>query len=126
MIILPYGIEQPTTGDRGSVFFPILERGLQRLSSHDHDGVNSALISAAHSSAGTVLLPSGSWVLVSPGLYSQTVNLPVNFDYDNTSFEVRLNDASQETIYADIAKVTATSIIVYAATNTLNYKLICK
>jgi hypothetical protein len=126
MIILPYNIEQPTTGDRGSVFFPILERGLQRLSSHDHDGVNSALINAAFSDAGVVSVLSANWTVSVPGVYIQTVTLPASFDFDNTQFELRLASGTYEVVYASIKKISATQVQILSAINTVSYLLICK
>lgn len=46
MITLSYGYEKPQNGDTGDVFFPALERDIQRLNDHTHDGVNSPFISA--------------------------------------------------------------------------------
>lgn len=46
MITLSYGFEKPVNGDTGDVFFPALERDIQRLNDHTHDGVNSPFISA--------------------------------------------------------------------------------
>ena len=44
---LSYGFVRPATGDKGSVFFPALEDNITQLNSHDHDGTDSALMTAA-------------------------------------------------------------------------------
>lgn len=125
MVILPYGIEQPTTGDRGSVFFPILERGLQRLSSHDHDGINSALIDASSIGTATASAPAGSWVLVDSGKYTQNVDLPSGYTFDNSMISIRRSD-TLEVVYCKVEKVDADTIKLTAATNTLSYTVVCK
>jgi len=125
MIILVHGVEQPTTGDRGSVFFPALEHLCQKFATHTHDGVDSYAVSSAYSTAGTALAPAGSWVLVTNGLYSQNVTLPTNFDYDNSEIEVRDNTTG-EVILAEYIKVSATELTIFAATNTLDYRIMFK
>lgn len=125
MIILVHGVEQPTTGDRGSVFFPALEHLCQKFATHTHDGVDSYAISSAYNTPGTAVAAAGSWVLSVNGLYSQNVNLPANFDYDNSQIEVR-DDTSGEVILAEYIKVSATVMTVFAGTNTLDYRIIFK
>ena len=125
MVILPFGVKQPTTGDRGSVFFPALEQLCQKFSSHTHNGVNSALIAGAYISAGAASAPSANWSLVSDGLYSQEVDLPAGYLYDNCAIQVR-DSVTKEMIYPTIEKVSNTRIKIYACMNTLSYEVVAK
>lgn len=125
MIILAYGIPQPTTGDRGSVFFPALEQVIQRLASHNHDGNNTALIAAAFVQIGSVVAPAVSWSLVSPGKYEQTVTLPANYLYDNCEFQVRL-DSTKEIVYPKIERVASNQVKLTASTDAFDYRVYVK
>jgi len=125
MIILAFGIPQPTTGDRGSVFFPALEEVIQRFAAHDHDGNNTELISAAFSQAGTVQAPIASWALVTTGIYTQTVIVPTDFTYDNSMIQVRRDD-TKELVYPKVERISNTQIRLTAATNTLDYRVYLK
>ena len=53
MLTLSHGYEKPETGDKGSVFFPALEDNIQKLNDHNHNGLNSELLTAAASAAVT-------------------------------------------------------------------------
>lgn len=125
MNILAFGIPQPTTGDRGSVFFPALEQVIQRLASHDHDGVNTALISGGSIQAATVSVPSGSWVLDTTGRYKQTVTFPAGRTVDNSMIEVR-DVASSQVVYTAVVKVASNQVDVYTNDNTVNFELVLK
>lgn len=125
MIILAYGIEQPTTGDVGSVFFPALEHLCQRMASHNHDGVNSAPISSTSIVGSNVLAPTGSWALVSLGLWQQTVTLPAGFLYDSSIMECR-EEVTKEFVYPTILKVDNTHLTVQAINNLLGIRIYLK
>lgn len=125
MIILAYGIPQPTTGDRGSVFFPALEQVIQRLASHDHDGNNTALLSSAFAQVGTASAPAASWALVTTGVYTQTVTLPTDFTYDNSTIQVRLT-STKEMVFPKIERVSNTQIKLTAANDVYDYTIYFK
>lgn len=124
MIILAYNIPQPTTGDRGSVFFPALEQVIQRLSSHDHDGNNTALISAGGIQSAVVSVPAASWTASGTGRYVQTVVLPTGFTYDNSTFEVRLvTGGSYQVVYTNINKLSSNQCHIFSNDNTVDFEL---
>lgn len=125
MIILAYGIKQPTTGDRGSVWFPALEDDIQQWATHDHDGTNSALLSGSSSVPGTVAAPAASWANVANGLFQQTVVLPGVFTYDNSTIEVRRDD-TKEVVYPKIERISNTQIRLSAAVDTIDYRVYLK
>jgi|SRR5690606_3983155 len=125
MVILAYGVEQPTTGDPGSVFFPILERLCQKFSVHNHDGVNSAPISASAISSQSVLIEVADWSLVSAGLYEATITLPPNFDYDEVLVECR-EEVTQEIMYCEVVKVTDTQCTIRVISNDLEVRVYFK
>lgn len=107
MIILAHGVEQPTTGDPGSVFFPILERLCQKFANHTHDGVNSYKVSPSAITSASVLVQTSDWNNVGLGLYEATVNLPPNFDYDEVLIECR-EEITKEPIFCDVIRITDT------------------
>ena len=81
---LSYGFEKPATGDKGSIFWPILEDNIQRTNDHTHNGSNSAKISASASTAVVQTVTSAGWSGVGGGLYRQTVTLPALPNADGT------------------------------------------
>lgn len=125
MIILAYGIKQPTNGDRGAVFFPALEELCQRMASHKHDDIDSHPISGGVIKVGTVNAPNTNWALESLGIYSQTVTLPAGFTVANSLIEVRIL-STNERVYAKVEQVTTTSIKVYTGVPTVSYRIFVK
>ena len=121
MKTLSYGYEKPESNDTGSTVFPALQRDIQKLNDHSHNGSNSAFIPVV-----TQSISSGSWAL-DPALntnsqYSQTVTVPNSRNYDDVSIQVRRS--SGEMVYATIEKATATTYKIYTNDNTLNYTAI--
>jgi hypothetical protein len=91
---LTYGFQRPASGDKGSVFWPILEDNITQLNAHSHNGTDSALLSAASSVATQQTVTNVGWVLDSGGLYKQTVTMPsvltsTGGTYDKYSIEIR-------------------------------------
>lgn len=125
MIILAYGVKQPTTGDKGSVFFPALEELCQRMASHDHDGLDSKPVSAASVEGSSVLAPAAGFSFVSAGIYSQLVNLPSGFNCDDSLLQVKL-ESTKEIVYPSIERMSATQIKIFSAVNNLDYRVYVK
>lgn len=127
MIILAYGIKQPTTGDRGSVFFPALEELCQRMASHTHNGINTAPVSASSISLASVVAPVLAWapVVGRPGVFSQDVNLPSGFTTTKCLIEVRL-DGTDERVYPSIEKISNTAIRLFSGSAAFAYKVYIK
>ncbi len=120
---LSYGFQKPVTGDKGSVFWPILESDIQKLNDHTHNGSNSAKITAASQTAVTQAVTSGSWTLVS-GSYRQLVTLPAGLTnnggtVDDFSLQFR-NAANGRVVLLSSEKVSGSTYYLYTNDNTLN------
>ena len=122
MVTLSYGYKRPQAGDRGAIWFTALEDNITRLNDHDHDGVDSALLSGSVIVKGTVTVSSGSWTLVSTGKYKQTVTCPSGFTMADHIPSVRLSTG--HIIHPTIERVSNTSFDIYTLDNTLTYTVI--
>lgn len=114
---LSYGYKLPSTGDRGSTFFPDLEDDIQQLNDHDHNGTNSALLAISAVAITTQAISSGSWVATSGGTYKQTVTMPGSLTYDAVSMEFRLT-TGKHIIFPTIEKVSSNTYDIYINDNT--------
>lgn len=119
MIILSYGYEKPQNTDTGDIYFPAMERNIQRLNDHNHNGIDSAPISMT-----TILIDSTNWTVstLGEGLYEQTVSMPTGFDYDDFLMDFRLSTG--EVVYPYVERVTGSSFKLFTNDNTLDY--VCK
>lgn len=118
MLTLSNGYLQPETGDRGSVWFPAIESNIQRLNDHNHNGVNSEMLTPeafAGLTDSTSLIPA-NWVLQANGLYRAPVTMPGNTQFDTRSIILRTNGRR---LYADIEKITDNTFYVYVNDNSL-------
>lgn len=120
-ITLSYGYKKPQTGDRGPIVFPLLEDDIQQLNDHDHDGLNSALISSSSVIPVTQNILAGAWVSVGNGLYRQAVTIPGATTYDNT-FISFLESVTGHLLYLTVEKISATQYYVYINDNSLSLK----
>jgi len=121
---LTYGYIQPQNGDKGSTWFPALNDNIQQLNDHAHDGVNSAPISGASVTAGTVSIPAASWVLDVAGRYRQDVTVPAGYNMDSYSILFKLSTG--EIITPSITRLSATSFRIFGPDNTLTYSAVFK
>lgn len=119
MQTLSYGFENPENGDRGSVWFPALNHNIEQLNDHDHDGVNSALISGASIAGGSVAILAAAWVSNGTGEYKQDVTCPSGFDMDSFAIEVRITGGN--IIHPSIERLTSGTFRIYTLDNTLAY-----
>jgi hypothetical protein len=111
MQTLSYGYKKPQTGDQGSTLFTALSDNIQRVNDHDHDGSDSALLTAASVTSVTQSIAAGSWVATSQGNYRQLVTLPGSLDYDNIN--IIMKNSSGHVVFATIEKVSDTTYYVY-------------
>lgn len=113
---LSKGYKLPETGDRG--FWTDLEFDIERLNAHDHDGVDSSLISAYNLDKSSQTLLAASWVAVSgeAGTFKQTVTLPAG----NAMATVlpRFLTATGDDLLLSVRKVSANSYDVFINDNT--------
>lgn len=118
MNILTYGVKQPQTGDKGSVFFPALEDDLAYLDAHTHDGVQGAPIPATNIQAVTQSVLAASWVSVSGGFYRQLLTVANGKNYDDVDITFRLTSTG-EPVFLRTEKVSSTTYYVYINDSTL-------
>lgn len=121
---LTYGYIQPQNGDKGSVWFPALNDNIQQLNDHAHNGVDSAPISAANVTSGTVTIPAAAWVLDVAGRYKQDVTTPAGYNMDSYSILFKLSTG--EIITPSITRLSLTSFRIFGPDNTLTYSAVFK
>ncbi len=121
---LSYGFQKPATGDKGSVFWPILESDIQKLNDHTHNGSNSAKITAASQVAVTQAVLAASWSSLGAGYYRQLVTLPASLTnnggtVDDFCLQFR-NAANGRVMVLSSEKVSSTTYYVYINDSSLN------
>ena len=121
MVVLSYGFKQPENGDRGSIWFPALNYNIQQLNDHTHDGSNSALINGAAVVAGTVSIPSASWVSDGTGRYRQDVTCPAGYTLTNVYHIQIFITSTGHPILPTIEKQSSSVFRIYTPDNTLSY-----
>ncbi len=114
---LSYGYIQPANNDPGSVWFPALNDNITRLNDHNHDGVDSAPISAGLITSGSLTIASASWAADGTGRYKQTVTLPGGFSLDVNAVVFKLPNGT--VVYPSFDRLSATSMTVYFIDNTI-------
>lgn len=119
MITLPFGVLQPQTGDRGSVFFPALEDNMDYLDSHTHSGIGGgAPIPATNITPITQVLSAASWAAYLDGTYRQPVTVPNGKAYSAVAITFRGTTDFETYLLATDAN-TLTSYYVYTNDPTL-------
>lgn len=119
MLTLSFGYKKPQSGDKGSVWFPAMEANMQQLNDHNHNGANSAQLTAASVTAVSQAILAAAWVAQGGGTYKQTVTMTPGLTYDNYQPNMRLT-STKELVYAKVVRVSATTYDVYVNDNTLN------
>jgi len=116
--ILSHGYELPTGVTTGDRHFPAMERNIQRMNDHDHDGGEGG----ARLSATLVDALEDNWSADLGGnSYRQLVDVPEGFEFDNCRIEVRRSTG--EVVYPDIVQVDESSFYLYTNDNSVSYKL---
>ena len=118
MITLAYGLKKPTTGDRGSSFFPALEGDIAQLDAHYHNGTDSAKIPSSSISLTTQSILAAAWVAQGGGTFRQAVTLPNAMLYDQHIIRFRLTVLGHE-IFPTVEKLAANQYYVYINDNSL-------
>jgi hypothetical protein len=123
MITLSYGFQLPQTGDKGSSLFTGLEANITQINSHNHDGVNSAPISAIAIQSSAGIVPNTAWVSSggAKGEFRQIVTMPGGFLYDKNTISFRLNG---DYVYPKLQKIADTVFYVYTNDPTVTYQVV--
>ncbi len=121
---LSYGYINPQNGDPGSTWFPALNSNITQLNDHAHNGVNSAQISGAYITSGSVSIPSGSWVADVTGRYKQDVTVPSG--YNMTQYSITFYLSTGEIVHPSITQLTGTTFRIFGPDNTLSYVAVFK
>lgn len=115
MIILSKGYKKPESGDFGDEWFPAIEDNIDRVNSHNHDGINSETLVSQNISASFQTILVGAFVDQGNGYWKATVATPGGLPVDN--FAIKFRDPTlKEAMHPRFEKVTATSIDVYINT----------
>lgn len=121
---LSYGYEKPQTGDKGSVFWPILESNIQKENDHNHNGINSPLLTAASSTVISQAISSASWSAQGGGTFRQTITLPASLTsvggtYDDYPILFR-NTSNKRQVFLQTEKVSSTTYYLFSNDDTLD------
>lgn len=119
---LSYGYVKPESGDKGSVFFPDLEDDIDQLNDHNHDGSNSAKLTAVSSDAVTANITAVGWVSSGSG-YRQLVTMPAGMTVDATNITFR-ESVSGDLMMLHFAKASSTTYYVYCNDNSIALKAV--
>lgn len=119
MLTLSYGYKKPEDGDWGSIFWDALAFDIDRVNSHNHDGSNSASISAGSFAVSTQTISSANWVSTSGGMFRQLLTMPGLFTYDTRNISFRIATTG-EILHIDTLKVAANTYYVYTNDETLD------
>lgn len=127
-----YGYRVPETGDPAKGiggWYESVEFDVDRVDSHNHDGINSRLLSSTAIPTETVSVLAAGWVADGPA-YKQTVTMPAAVS-DINDFSVRFYHTAP---VAEVGKnaqlawkrVTATTVEVYCSDNTAEFVMVIR
>lgn len=120
MITTAYGYKVMEAGDLANVWMPAIEDNWTRMSAHNHDGVDSVLLTPDSISKFTSSISHLSWGAPTAGIYSQTITVPaavleVN-DYELYTYIT----STGERIYPSITRASATTFTIAVNDNTID------
>jgi hypothetical protein len=115
--ILSKLFEKPSSPTNGDLWWAAMERNIQYMNDHTHNGTNSQLI------AGNTQAVSGAaWGAdLGGGSYRQTITVPSGINFDNNRIEVRTSDGQM--VYPTIVKVSTTTFYIYTNNNSQGYTI---
>lgn len=126
MLTLSFGIKKPQTGDKGSLFWPAMEDNFQQQNDHDHDGVNSAKLTAASITGVSASVVAAGWVSVGGGNYRQLVTTPASVTFDDYAMAFRITNGPSAgfEINPSVEKVSNTTFYIYVNDNSLDLNIL--
>lgn len=115
-----YGYKIHAEGDPALTWMADDEANWSRMSAHDHDGVDSALLTPNAITKYSTTVSGSSWGSdLGGGLYKQTITVPSGITEIN-SFDVMVYITSTgERIHPRVIRATATTYEIYSNDNTL-------
>ena len=126
MALLPYGYYDLVAGEESSTeWMPNTRANWVRMASHQHDGVDSALIPAAYLSLSksTQTLLAAGWIVAGSG-YKQTVTLPGVLVFDSVLMKFKLSKAGDTydgaIMHPTVIKIAASQYDIYVNDNTID------
>ena len=125
-----YGYRIMDVGDKAkgtNGWFESINFNFERLDGHDHDGVNSALLSFASFSPFTGTILAAGWTVSGSG-YKQTVTVPAGVTEIN-NYNVKFiftapSGVVGEIAYLDYKRISATTFDVYCNDNTAAFTVL--
>ena len=112
-------LELPDTGDKGSIWFPVLERNIVKTNDHTHNGTDAAKIVSTNVTAVTQSISSAGWTNQTNGVWEQELTLPNNANYADVAIIVKSAAGTQ--LFLDVkAGTTAKKYKIYSNDNSLN------
>jgi hypothetical protein len=120
-ITLPYGTKIAETGDRGAPLFDLMDENFTKQDSHNHDGVNSPLLTAQAFVGVPQTILAANWVSYGGpvGHYRQLVTVMPGFLFDTTKIAFRTTAGAY--IYPTVERVTGTTYYVYSTNNSIDF-----
>jgi hypothetical protein len=119
MQTLSYGYKLPENGDKGTPLWQALEFDISRLNGHNHDGSNSAPLTAQSIVGISQNISAAGWGAYGPtGHYRQLVTMLPGFDFDKVFISFRT--AAGVYVTPTVEKFSATEFYIYSIDNTLN------
>lgn len=109
---LSYGFILPETGDLASSWMDNLEDNITQLNSHDHDGVDSSLLTPASITKYTTTIAATGYTDDGGGNYSKTITVPsgiLEFNNYHVFFYVT---ATGERINPGVTRASATTYTI--------------
>lgn len=121
MITLTYGQQIPEQGDRGVPLFQALEDNFTRTDGHNHDGVNSPLLTATAFVGIADTVPLANWVTYGGpvGHYRQAVTMHTGFLFDTCKITFRTVGGAY--IYPTVERITNLTYYVYSTDNSIDF-----
>ena len=117
--VLTYGRTRPESGDLASVWMAALSSNVTRDDAHDHDGVDSPLLTPAAITKYSSTISSATWGSPSSGAYSQTITVPAGVTELNNYDVMVYVTSTGERIFPGITRASATTYTITVYDNSL-------
>lgn len=120
MQTLTYGFLLPQTGDKGTPLWTALQANIQKTNDHNHDGINSAPISATAIASQQQAISHTNWTAYGGpiGHYRQLVTMAAGFKFDLNNISFRT--AAGAYVYPTVERVNPTSFYIYTIDPTMD------